>query len=458
MYHKLLLVYAPPEERTSSLYSEGWCIPTGILSIATYAAHHNFEVSILDGTVLELADIKEHLSYTDEKTIVGFSTTVLNLKQSAALAQIAKEQGATTIFGGPQATHLGYNVLNELSYVDYIIAGEGEVPVMKLLQEERLSGIENLIYRDGETIRSNPVSNSEVWKKYAPDRSLLTKIEQYKQNWHTQNSDKLFTATNVCYQRGCSLGTCNFCAEQNGATNGSLNLYFNHLRELQADHGFNAFFEVSPGPSSKTLECLLQNRPPDLSKTYFRFYTSPHILTDKTINVLKELNTWEVFIGVESGDIGVLRKSRAVKVNAEKMHSTGEKLVPDSYHHRLEEAVGKLSRVGIQVKVSFIMGLESETEKSLDHTLSYATRLVQAGATSLACSVLLPLPGTKVFHQILQHPTLESKYRARVFFDLDELRSDWITHFCYASLSEITIMQQKTLDLLPNSTAIGRIK
>lgn len=47
--------------------------------------------------------------------------------------------------------------------------------------------------------------------------------------------------------------------------------------------------------------------------------------------------------------------------------------------------------------------------------------------------MLLPLPGSIAYSQLLNHPELGPRYRGQDIFDLEQAKKDWLNNFTHAN-------------------------
>lgn len=229
-FSRLILVYPPQEEGTVSVYSSSWCVNLGILSIATYiqCSRLPVDIQVLDSAVLSKDAIREKLrEYCDSSTLVGFSTTILNLRNVYELAKEAKKYSATIVLGGRHAEGLASVILKNRAFIDYIVKGDGEQPILSILNGTKECEIPNLAFREKDQVIVNPYKMSRTWIDFYPDRSYIKDyLKLYKENWKETDPQATFTATNIYYQRGCDWGKCRFCTEPKGLTNINEDLYW----------------------------------------------------------------------------------------------------------------------------------------------------------------------------------------------------------------------------------------
>ena len=160
----------------------------GVMSIAGVLKAHGHDV--------DLILIDEHpKNYLDligayNPDVIGFSFMTGNRNWAYAIARRLKEQfGKPIIFGGVHPTLFPEDV--DFSYVDYVCIGEGEYPVLELMNRlasgEDCAAIQNLWVKKNGTIVKNPLRDliqdfdslplpyREIYYRYAFIRDLPIK-------------------------------------------------------------------------------------------------------------------------------------------------------------------------------------------------------------------------------------------------------------------------------------------
>ena len=175
----------------------------GIMQISSLLKTHDFTTDVAIGTQAKILN----KALRDKPKIVGFyCTTGFHHKNIAVAAEIKKRFGneILTIFGGPHPTFVPGMI--EAEGVDIICRGEGEYPVLELLQAihsgNDYTAIDNLTVKlDGE-IYENPLrSLCDVNSLPYPDRSIYRDIKYiYEAKRHE-----------VMIGRGCPFN-CTFCS------------------------------------------------------------------------------------------------------------------------------------------------------------------------------------------------------------------------------------------------------
>src|SRR5512141_3141881 len=133
------------------------------LGLASLAAH------VDDLCTVHVADIhglKNHRDYVRKAVngydLVGITAMSFQYQEALALAGIAKEAGAETVFGGYHPTLAAEEIGEspDAALIDYIVRGEGEATFRELV-ETRIGGgspkeILGLSYHEGERMVHNP--------------------------------------------------------------------------------------------------------------------------------------------------------------------------------------------------------------------------------------------------------------------------------------------------------------
>lgn len=90
--------------------------------------------------------------------IIMFSTYIWNKNAVLFLGEkLKRETGATILLGGPEVSYNAREMLEKYSFVDYIVAGEGEEPLAKFFAGEKLENIEGFCYKkQGDVVVKEP--------------------------------------------------------------------------------------------------------------------------------------------------------------------------------------------------------------------------------------------------------------------------------------------------------------
>lgn len=395
---KIQLIH-PPADKTYEGIEAAWLksVPTGLALIAS-SIDDVCEVEIIDGNNMELPAI---LSMIDAD-VVGVSDWYSKHANALAIVEYAKNIGAKTVIGGPNATHLGERILKNNPFVDFVIAGDGEESFRKLVLGKHLKDIPNLIYKLDDKILKNKREDISLVKLFDLEHIV-------NPDYNPENPVPISSI------RGCIKAEkddrCSFCSIDHSLKLMSAEKVWEQVDLLNSKYGFDFFFET--GDSfivGKYPQMLLESRPDHLKNIKFRVYASPDQITEESAETFKALNVYEIFIGIESSDTDILRK-------AGKLYSKED----------IDRALHLVNRAGIQrMQLPFIYGLPGETDESMEKTFQYAKSIVKAYPdVRILSSLPLPIFGSELFENIRKDSEARKLYKGDLdrddFFDYEQL-------------------------------------
>ncbi|MBO5338121.1 MAG: DUF4080 domain-containing protein [Clostridia bacterium] len=125
---------------------------------ASVEKNNKISAQILEGTINESEDVLLNRILCCDFDMIGFSTYIWNKDVVLSLAKKVKESKSNVkiLLGGPEVSYNAEEILSENLFVDYIISGEGEEPIAKLVNGENEETIEGLCYRNSEKILIKP--------------------------------------------------------------------------------------------------------------------------------------------------------------------------------------------------------------------------------------------------------------------------------------------------------------
>ncbi len=445
-FKKLQLVNAP----LSPLYIEssraGIFPPMNLISLATYLneKHVDWDIEILDGEILSLDELKAKIN----AAVVGFGVNILNYSTTLELAEIAHEKGAKVVLGGHLPTAMSEAILKNRKFIDGVIMGDGEQAIYRYLLDEEYYKINNLAYRENGSVKINSVKNLPVTEFPLLNFNLID-LEPYFKNYLMKYPSKPFRKPLAIYSsKGClwrsKSGGCVYCGIQTkGWRPKSLEIVWGEISSLVDTFAADFFWDVSDTITANKdwLKSFAKSKPKGINPS-FHLYGRADQIDSEVAEYLCEVNCYELFIGAESGDEACLANS-----------NKGFK--PD----QIIRAVDILKKYKINIVLSLLLGLPGETEKSAEKTLKLAEAILEITPIQEAfVNIVLPLPGSKVFDMILEHPKLGRKYKDIDLFSLEELRKDWIENFCSTTYEQAQTYRDRILSLFPIGSSFGKPK
>ncbi len=353
----LLLVEAPH----GSLSEEKVDVPPlGLGYIAAFCEREGFTSRILDLNIKQ-ANLEKEISNAE---IVGVSCYTHNYHHALRILRAAKEQGKKVVIGGPHATPLYKEVL--MDGFDYVIRGEGEIPMLNLLKKTgEMSG---LAYIDGGVPKANHVSRiKDIDTLPYPARDLM-KLDRYS-----------FPGA-IATTRGCA-SHCIYCSSRNQLGGLRMRGVESLRSELESliKRRLNSFFVIDPNfafDRARTVSFCDMVRPFDME-----WYTELRLdhMDTRLIEAMASSGCRVVRFGIESGSQGILnfiRKGISLK--------------------NLERTLGDFRDRGIIPVCGFMIGHPGETKADFEMTLKVMKKIVKLGGES-TLSIQTPYPGTYLY-------------------------------------------------------------
>ncbi len=357
--------------------------PLGILYVAAFVEQNtNYQVEILD-TLLD------HLSYEEieeeirrrKPDVVGIQAMTFTLIDATLTAKVVKkvDRSIPVIFGGPHVYIYPQETL-EISEVDYIVLGEGEVTFAALLEAlEKGSDPENVPgigFKRNDDIVTTPLVplNQDLDSLPMPARHLVP-VDKYYSVLAQETP-----ITTMMTSRGCPF-QCIFCDRPHLGKNfryRSPESVVNEMKLCQ-DMGIREIFvydDTFTVRRERVLEiCRLYNEYGLTIKWDIRAHINT--MNDEVLDALASAGCTRVHYGVESGTheiLKVIKKGIILK--------------------RIREVFAKTKERGITTLGYFMIGNPTETKAQAIETIEFACKLP---ADFIHLSVATPFPATELY-------------------------------------------------------------
>ncbi len=428
---RILFVNARNDDEHTSHSRNGMYVPLGILSVVTYAQQEfgdridkieviDEDVSVLDPQVFARFDL------------VGFYATTFNYLRTCEYAASAKSTGATTVLGGPHGTVLTRQILTNKSAFDYVIREEAEIPFAKLLghllgDDVPKESIPSLGYRDADgSVHVSPVTHINdlttlpiISREYVP-------MDRYVENYHSIYGDRAdLVQGSIFSSKGCNWrdvtdGGCVFCARlEEGMRFRPIEQIWQEIRSLKENYGVNSIWDISDDNlnAPEWFKQFVDERPDDLDDVNFFIYSRVGTVRKDLIPYFRKLNVEEVFVGAESGDNTVLKRSfKGQSVST------------------IRRATSLLRDNDIRFFPSFILGLPGESKQSLENTYDLCKEIADlGGANRLGVTILQPIPGCSAYNQTVA----KSREEGINLDDLDEVEMPYFERAWARNFTEV---------------------
>lgn len=176
----ILLVIPRTSQKRSSAITQAGAEHLGIGYLASYIRKFGYHVSIINMEIVDNLNIwqvnksADNVSYgyvlekieKEKIDLVGITVTLLTIHESLELSNQIKERfsGVQICFGGPHVSVCPEQVLENEKSVDFVIVGDGEEPLLSLVDaienNAYYSQIPGLVYRQSNKVKVNKFKSS----------------------------------------------------------------------------------------------------------------------------------------------------------------------------------------------------------------------------------------------------------------------------------------------------------
>lgn len=359
----------------------------GICYLASFLRGKGFDVQLVDEVSGE--DIFHKIKKTD---IVGLGTNTLFINRAFKLAKEIKEKyNVPIVIGGPHASALPELTLKNEN-IDYVVIGEGELPLLELMQGKDPKKIKALGYKkNGNVIINhgfNMIGQKHIDEIPFPARDLLNM--KFYIDKRDSFPGKDITCVHLFTSRGCPY-RCSFCSANvvrgRGVRFHSAGYVIKELHFLidkykpQGIHFGDDLFITNKNRLFEICEKMIQlgwNK-----KIVWSCNSRVDSLDDDTMKIIKEAGCVQLHVGFESGSHRMLDYLKCKTVTVEQNQC----------------AVDLCNKYKIRILGFFIIGNPNETNEDIEQTAKFI-RNNKIDMTSLATAT--PYPGTQMWEDYLK--------------------------------------------------------
>ncbi len=363
------------------VYHHQLFLPIGLAYLAAVLKAKQHEITVIDCPAMEIDHEKlrsELASFKPE--VVGITSMTPTIQSTLMSASATKKAcpDALVAVGGPHATFMDREILEQEAAVDVVVRGEGEQTLLEMAQNVAHSKRLNKV--DGITIRC---SGQIVRTADRPFIHNLDELPYPAYEYFELNKYRLFGKLflPIITSRGCPY-QCSFCTTsrilgKEYRARSPKNIV-DEMEFLKNTYGADAFtfyddtltldknriFRICEGIKTKKI-----NLPWDCQ-------TRVDQVSKEILIKMRETKCQQVFFGVESGCQEVLdavKKRTTVEQNA--------------------KAIRLAKEVGLFVAISVIIGYPGENREMLEQTLNF---IRNAEPDDVYLCVATPYPGTEL--------------------------------------------------------------
>ncbi|MFH1671585.1 MAG: radical SAM protein [Candidatus Portnoybacteria bacterium] len=391
---RILLINPPIFNMLPSMLPEsidrgrGYNPPLGLLYLASYLQKYtDYEIKILDCQVEELnyKQIKKNIE-ENNPNVIGLTTMTFTLIDVLNIAKIAKKINPEIkiILGGPHVDIYPEETINQ-PYVDYLVLGEGEIPLKNLLDNinftDNLHQIKSVVFKDKKEIINNGRDefNKDLDSLPFPARQLTP--------YHKYSSvlSNVKPITTMFTSRGCPYN-CLFCDRP-------------HLGKFfRARSPKNVVDEMEECQKIGIQEILI----------YDDTFT---VNRQRVIDICKEIKirnlniNWDVRARVDTVDRELLKTMKVsgcqrihygVEAGTQKILNILRKGIT---LEQVEKAFKLSQEVGLETLAYFMIGSPTETKEDILETIKFAKK-INPDFTHI--TITTPFPATDLYRMGLE--------------------------------------------------------
>jgi len=370
-------------------------LPVGLAYVmsALHRGFFDFDLYDMDVHKYTLEDLRKYVRFhRGEYDIYAFGCIVTGYKLVKQISGIIKEEdpGALVVVGNSVGSSIPEILLNTTD-VDFVIRGEGDIALVRLLNLMSISGKE--LFKDQPVWELHPIDDLDSIP--FPEWSLFD-VEKYFE----YEADVCVKAERPFYintARGCSFN-CSFCYhvfKDYKFRRYSPNLVVLEIEKLQKQYkiDFITFHDDFTFASKRDVKEFLKEL--EALKEPIRWYAvcRAGLFTWMDLGLLQEMKEKgcvSLSFSLENGDKGILKQmNKKISVKA------------------FMEQAETLWKAGIIPGTSVIFGYPTETEKTIKKTIDVCREC------NIYPSVgyLLPLPGTAVYQFAREYGYIKDEVR-----------------------------------------------
>ncbi|MFP4321528.1 MAG: B12-binding domain-containing radical SAM protein [Anaerolineales bacterium] len=361
-------------------------LPMSLLAIGSTIAS-DYALEFIDGNLIDdpATHIIERARATGARLLAVTIMPGPQLRQAIDVCQRVKatHPALTILWGGYFPTHHG-DVCLRSNYVDYVIEGQGEIAFQRFVEMLHKGGspadIPSLVWRDGETIRTNPraplvpLDDLPLWPYEALDDVLPYRGQSYLGERVLSHHTSF----------GCPFA-CNFCAvvklvnqrwlpESPERVETVARLLVEHYgADALEFHDMDFFIQ-----EDRAAEIAERLTPLNIRWWALGRIDKLSTYSDATWAKLKRSGCQMIFMGAETGSDEMLKR----------MNKGGK-----SSTDKTVAMAAKMREVGIVPEFSFVMGNPPDPMQDIDDTIRFIRRVKRVNpATELILYIYTPVP------------------------------------------------------------------
>lgn len=394
--------------------------PLGLISLSAYLNKYGHNTMVYDMNVEVksneeipnfLENLEKEFDLSDTYFGISFLTPYVYSSYEIATLLKAKYPNSKILAGGAHATFMADEVLSSED-IDFVVRGEGELSLLKIIQGEKPEEIDGISYKS--------IENDQVEIKHNKDVERIKDINDLPfPDYHQLKMDKYepilgsyrkLPAANIITTRGCP-GKCNFCCKTFGqkVSFKTPSKIIEEVKLLIKDYKvkhINFYDDTFTLNKTRIIEFCDQLLSENLNIEWTCF-ARIDTMDEEILQKMKEAGCYQVMYGVENFDQNIL-DSLAKGISVEK----------------IEEVLNLTRTVGIITRVSVMVGNISDTWDTYNANIKALKRLKP---DILVSSIFTPIPGSQLYDWADKNDRLLTKDWSRFAGNNSVMKLDYLS-------------------------------
>lgn len=353
--------------------------PLGVLYLSAFIKTRGYQSVIVDSLIkkIELKEI-ETIIENKEIDIVCISSMSANYEKVLEIATLLKQMNCIVIIGGAHASSAYIKVLSS-AYIDVAIIGEGEIPLLNLLNaiysKQPINNVLGIAFKEQDNI---------IFTGRAPRIHNLDSIPLPDYEGINMAPYISLQSVGLISSRGCP-NNCLFCSSRNiwgrEVVFRSAMSVIEELDYFESKFNYRGkklmFYDDNLTLDIKRLHTMCDLMIQRNYQYHWKCMSRVDTITPNTLNKMKQAGCYSISFGIESANNETLaRINKHITLND------------------VENAIIMCSDAGIRFYGYFIIGFPWETKKNFMETVEF---ILNHPKIEASLSVLSPYPGTDFY-------------------------------------------------------------
>ena len=357
---KLLLINPVNKARVGLTINKSSRFPPIGLGIIAALTPDNWVIKILDENFVEFQ--------YQEADLVGITAFTASVNRAYEIAKLYRNKNIPVIMGG---IHASLQTEEAIQYVDSIVVGEAELVWNQVIKDYESGNLQKIYKSEKIDLSKTPIARHDLFNKGYMFGSIQT-------------------------ARGCPMD-CEFCSVTsfNGHTyrQRPIENVLDEMENIPQKMIFIVDDNIighGKAASKRALDLFKGIIDRGIKKEWFCQASLNFADNEEILKCAAKAGCRMVFIGLEAE-------------NDESLKDANKKLNLKMGVNSYEDAFKKINKYGIAVLGAFIYGFDTDNSAMLDNRTKY---IINSGVDVVQTTILTPLPGTRLFNNMLNESRL----------------------------------------------------